>query len=113
MQTENSDAIVETTHCKGSQKWSCHPDNMSTLSGVLCWTDRSTDSLKKTKNEGPMTRNFVSWERSLTLKNISILISSIKTDEHLITLEALFIRDIKPAFNTKDEYRQKTLNIKF
>ena len=33
-------------------------------------------------------------------------------ESHLLTLEALWIEEIKPALNVKDEYRSKTLTIK-
>jgi len=31
---------------------------------------------------------------------------------HLMTLEALYIKSIKPSINTKDEYRSRALTIK-
>ena len=31
----------------------------------------------------------------------------------LMTLEALFIKEFKPALNTKDEYKSRTLTLKF
>ena len=33
--------------------------------------------------------------------------------EKLLILEALFIRDLKPSINTKDEFKSKQLRIKF
>ena len=33
--------------------------------------------------------------------------------DKLLTLEALFIEEIKPELNTKDEYRSRTLKLKF
>ena len=33
--------------------------------------------------------------------------------EKLLTLEALFISEIKPGLNTKDEYRKRELKLKF
>ena len=33
--------------------------------------------------------------------------------EHLLTLEALYIREIKTELNTKDEYWSRELTIKF
>ena len=50
----------------------------------------------------------------LTLEdNCKVLAASMKEGEsHLLTLEALWINEIKPALNTKDEYRSKTLTIK-
>ena len=33
--------------------------------------------------------------------------------EKLLTLEALFISEIKPLLNTKDEFKSRTLKLKF
>ena len=33
--------------------------------------------------------------------------------EHLLTLEALYIGEIRPELNTKDEYQSRELTIKF
>ena len=40
--TENTDTIPQTTCGEGSQEWSCVPDKMSTLPGVLCWGHNPT-----------------------------------------------------------------------
>ena len=50
---------------------------------------------------------------TLTEKDISILGSTSKSEGHLLTLEALFINEIKPSLNTKDEFKSRTLTIKF
>ena len=44
--------------------------------------------------------------------SVSILARSNKYFK-LLTLEALFINEIKPDLNTKDEYRSRTLTLKF
>ena len=38
---------------------------------------------------------------------------NIKTNKNLMTLEALWIDEVKPNLNTKDEYKSRTLTIKF
>ena len=48
-----------------------------------------------------------------TMNNVNIVASSLKSSNHLMTLEALLINDIKPSLNTKDEYRSRALVIKF
>ena len=48
-----------------------------------------------------------------TTEDISILASTFRNTSYLMTLEALFIREIKPELNTKDEYRSRELTIKF
>ena len=45
------------------------------------------------------------------IENVFILASS-SNQKQLSILEALFIKDIKPTLNTKDEYKRHTLTIK-
>ena len=51
--------------------------------------------------------------KSLQLSDIEILISTNGEVEHLLTVEALYIRDINLKLNTKDEYCSRELIIKF
>ena len=46
-----------------------------------------------------------------TEDNVRILGKS--RGEKLLSLEALFIHKIKPTLNSKDEYRSRTLKLKF
>ena len=46
-------------------------------------------------------------------KDLNILSSTLRGPFHLFTLEALWIREIKPQLNVKDEYRKRELVIKF
>ena len=48
-----------------------------------------------------------------TEDDVTILGSNCKGEKYLLTLEALFQNDIKPSLNTKDEYKSRTLTIKF
>ena len=50
---------------------------------------------------------------SFTEDDVTILGSNCKGEKYLLTLEALFQNDIKPSLNTKDEYKSRTLTIKF
>ena len=47
----------------------------------------------------------------LTMNDVTIL-SGAKSAHQLLVLEALFINELKPLLNTKDEYRSHTLIIK-
>ena len=47
-----------------------------------------------------------------TSEDMIILHQSARSENHLLTLEALYIREYKPTINTKDEYRQRELIIK-
>ena len=40
-------------------------------------------------------------------------ISTSRGDKQLMTLEALFIQEIIPQLNTKDEFKSRALTIKF
>ena len=44
--------------------------------------------------------------------NIEVVASTARGEGYLMTLEALWIRELNPGINTKDEYRSRTLNIK-
>ena len=46
-------------------------------------------------------------------KNLDIVCSTLRGEVHLLTLEALWIRDMKPSINVKDEYKSRELVIKF
>ena len=48
----------------------------------------------------------------VTLQNVKILAPSTGTIEHLLTLEALYLRDLSPDLNTEDEFRSRELVIK-
>ena len=49
--------------------------------------------------------------KALQLSDIEILASTIRRIEHLLTLEALYIREIEPELNKKDEYPSRELTI--
>ena len=46
-------------------------------------------------------------------KSIITFIGKSQNLPKLLTFEALFIREINPSLNTKDEYRSRTLTLKF
>ena len=49
----------------------------------------------------------------LTHSDIEILGSTSRGEKQLMTLEALYQRDISPSINTKEEYKSRKLTIKF
>ena len=51
-------------------------------------------------------------KRTPEFEDLEILGSTIKGEVHLLTIEALFIREIKPDLNTKDEFESRQLLIK-
>jgi len=48
-----------------------------------------------------------------TSDDLQILKSTVRSVDFLETLEALYIREIKPSINSKDEYRSRALSIQF
>ena len=44
---------------------------------------------------------------------MSILCATQKGETHLFTLEALWIRQVRPEINVKDEYKSRELIIKY
>ena len=65
------------------------------------------------RRSSPVGSHFVACNTELTMENVKIIASTLKSITYLMTLEALFINDIKPSLNTKDEYRSRALVIKF
>ena len=64
-------------------------------------------------NKGPVKTHFENCAITPTHDVISILGSMDRGEGRLLTLEALFIKEIAPVLNTKDEYRSRTLTLKF
>ena len=60
----------------------------------------------------PVRRHFEAREYQFTMDDVEINKSTSKSMCHLMTLEALLIRSIKPNFNTRDEYKRTTLSFK-
>ena len=68
----------------------------------------------RTRSAGPVKRHFLQCiNRKPTWDDIIILCKTTRNTSFLETLEALYIREIKPSLNTKDEYRSRELLIKF
>ena len=52
--------------------------------------------------------------KRITTADVQILAATTRKGEYLWTLEALYIRELMPTINTKDEWKSKelTINIK-
>ena len=61
---------------------------------------------------GPVKKHFLECGVNFDNDCVSILASVGKSEKHLMTLEALFIREFRPTLNTKDEYRRRELKIR-
>ena len=61
-------------------------------------------------NKGSVKSHFSSFQVPFSLEDISILSSTIKSEEHLLTLEALYIKELSPVLNTQETYKSITLD---
>ena len=64
-----------------------------------------------TGNKGLIKNHFSTCGVEPTFNNTKIL--GYAKGVKLLTLEALFISEIKPALNTKDEFKSRELKLKF
>ncbi len=66
----------------------------------------------KTKRSGPVRNHFeVCVNRKLESSDMTILHKTTGSIAFLETLEALYIRELKPTLNTRDEWRSRELTI--
>ena len=65
------------------------------------------------RKNAPVSIHMRSCQHTLTIDDVTILKACSHSTRHLMTLEALFINQLKPQLNTKDEYRSRTLVVKF
>ena len=59
-----------------------------------------------------MKEHFLKCDSEISFEYIDILASTNQGENHLLTLEALQIKDLKPSINTKDEFRSRALRIR-
>ena len=64
---------------------------------------RFKEHLKK----GPVKAHLEKCVGSFALENVDILGSTSRGEMHLLTLEALWIREVKPYLNTQDTMRSR------
>ena len=66
----------------------------------------------KTQRSGPVRKHFEACvKRKAEPKDMKILHKTTKSIAFLETLEALYIRELKPTLNTRDEWRSRELTI--
>ena len=68
--------------------------------------------VREHKRNSPVAGHMRECNSVLTMDDVTILCTSTKSICNLMTLEALYIENIKPCLNTKDEYRNRSLVIK-
>ena len=84
-----------------------------------CYVGQTTQHLltqfreHKNDNSGAVFKHFQECLGTrLNVEDIEVLYKGPKNYDTLLAIEALFIREIKPKFNTKDKYRSRELTIK-
>ena len=76
-------------------------------------TDRHFQTrFKEHLSRHPMKTHLAECRAEINEQNAVILHQTARGEEYRLTLEALYIREIKPTINTKDEYRSRELTIK-
>ena len=84
---------------------------------TACYVGQSSRHLQTcirehTKNPEPVKTHLRNCNTTITEEHIDILASTSRGERYLLTLEALFIQELEPKINTKDEWRSRTLTIK-
>ena len=84
---------------------------------TACYVGQSSRHLQTsirehTKNPGPVKTHLRNCNTTITEEHIDILASTSRGEGYLLTLEALFIQELEPKINTKDEWGSRTLTIK-
>ena len=80
---------------------------------VGCTTHHFTLRVQQHRVKGrPIRKHFDECNEKVTLKQAEILDSTIRNDKLLLALEALYIRELSPQLNTRDEYRSRKLTLK-
>ena len=59
----------------------------------------------------PVAKHMNGCNHTLGIEDASILAQSTRSEYHLLILEALFIAQLKPTINTRDEYKSHKLFI--
>ena len=65
----------------------------------------------RTKKKQLVARHAKNCNSTVNYEDFEILASSARSEDFLQTLEALWIRELDPKINTKDEYKRKELTI--
>ena len=61
----------------------------------------------------PVSQHMRKCGTAVSVEATTILASTTRSEAYRLTLEALFIEQLRPQINTKDEFRSRTLTIKF
>ena len=64
------------------------------------------------QKQGPMNTHLELCDTTLVDDSVEILQATARGENYLLTLEALHIKEVKPAINTKEEWKSRELKIK-
>ena len=67
----------------------------------------------RTKKKQVIRSHADACNTEVTMDDFKILTKTNRNNDFLETLEALFIRELKPSLNTKEDFRNKVLRLKF
>ena len=67
----------------------------------------------RTKKNQVLRKHAYACNTEVTMDDFKILTKTNKNNDFLETLEALFIRELRPNLNTKEDFRNKELRLKF
>ena len=84
---------------------------LADIAQLALWTFNFVDYVTFEHVRGLLRKHFDNCQITPSVDLVSIL--GRAKGEKLLTLEALFIAEIKPKLNTKDEYRSRELKLKF
>ena len=70
-----------------------------------------TTRVKEHQSGGPVSKHLKHCNAEITMANVEIITTTNKSITHLMTLEALLIKELKPIINMKDEYKRRVLTI--
>ena len=82
-----------------------------------CYVGQTSRQMQRRFSEhlskGPIKAHMEDCTVMLTSSDVNILGSTTRGEKYLLTLEALHQNELQPSINTKDEFRSRTLTIKF
>ena len=75
------------------------------------WGTRLKEHQQRKKQ--PVATHLRQCRTKVDNENVEFLCSSSRGEAYLMTLEALWIREKRPKINTKDEWKSRTLTLKW
>ena len=83
-----------------------------------CYVGQTSRQLQRRFSEhltrkGPIKTHMSECHNTMEQGNVQIIGSANRGEKQLLTLEALFQNELRPTLNTKDEYKSRTLTLKF